>query len=180
LLKIINIFFVIDKFLFEKKKIIIQPTNPVIPDFVPSKFEQCGSISVKSKSSPDLTLAFQRTGSDEVILEKVTGNPNQACVYLPEGSFTGWVNSKPQKFFVPLKQALQVPSGTRFNFQEFSGSISGLVSCKFSSCEGVKIRVESGKTLIQEKILASDGKFVFDNLESGVYRINVRTCLLQF
>lgn len=118
-------------------------------------------------------MVLQKTGSSEVVREKVSDLRN-ACVYLPQGTFSVWLESNPEKYFIPDKSTIQIPSGSRFNFQEFSGSISGSVKCQFGPCNGIRVQVEASGNLLQEKAVGPDGKFSFEDLESGIYKLKVR------
>jgi hypothetical protein len=179
-LYIIPCFGYAEKFQFDKKQVNIQPTNPVIPDFVPDRFQICGTIGTSSKSASvaQFTLAFQNVGTaqSQIIREKIT-DPNHSCVFLPEGKYNAWVESVPEKYFLPEKSQFQVPAtGSGFTFREFTGSVSGSVTCQFASCDGVKVRVENSQNgdFVQEKLLTNgERKFKFENLESGLFRLKI-------
>ncbi|CAL8114222.1 unnamed protein product [Orchesella dallaii] len=168
-----------EKFQFDKIKVTISATSPVLPDFVPTRFLTCGKINIFSSSSePQLTFTVQtssNTNSIEVIRQKII-DPNHFCVFLPQGVYFASIESIPEKYFIPEKLQLIVPSGDGFTFKEFTGSISGLVSCSLTSCDGIKIQVASKNNgyLIQEITLTKgDRKFKFDNLPSGVFTLKV-------
>lgn len=110
-----------------------------------------------------------------MIRQKIV-DANNFCVFLPDGLYNAWIESIPEKFFIPEKLQLQVPTASEFSFTEFMGSIKGSVSCKLSNCAGVKVQVSNQQSghIIQEIILSKDQKeFKFDNLASGIFVIRI-------
>lgn len=150
-----------------------------MPDFVPSRFLICGKINLFAISpEPQLTFAVQKTTEstpNQIIRQKII-DPNHFCIFLPQGLYTSWIESVPEKFFLPENSQLQVPEGTGFTFKEFTGSITGSVTCKVANCDGTKVQVSSQRSghLIQEITLAEGQReFKFGNLASGIFSLKV-------
>lgn len=169
----------LEKFQFDKVSITISPSSPVLPDFVPSRFLICGKINVfPTSSEPQLTFAVQKAGDNnpnQITRQKII-DPNHFCIFLPEGTYTAWIESVPEKYFIPEKFQLQVPSGSGFNFKEFTGSVKGTVTCKISDCDGVKVQVSSSRNghLMQEMTLTKGQRdFKFENLASGMFSLKI-------
>jgi len=166
-----------DKFQFEKQTIKVTASNPILPDFLPSKFEFCGTIKMVRESAPaQLELNFQKVdGKKESQRERVSGSTG-LCYFLSAGKYTVKVESQPEKFFVPESQVIQVPSGTGFAFKEFSGSIGGRVRCPLLPTGKCETRIQlvskiTGEVAAEEE--TKGGLFKFNNLESGEYKLAV-------
>ncbi|XP_064456551.1 BOS complex subunit NOMO1-like [Ornithodoros turicata] len=159
---------------FESKSFKVTPATPQLPTIIPSHFKTCGTVEGGQRH---LSIRSQHEKEPLTVTSDASGS---FCASLRAGNYViaPSVSQQEEKGglrFIPSKMDFRVPMerGT-LSFVQFQAEIRGSVKCVDSCSAGLKVALKGVASGVSKSVeVGEGGKFAFDGLSAGLYRISV-------